>query len=320
MTAIISQDIQHAVDLLRKGELVAIPTDTVYGLAADASCPAAVKKIYHVKGRPSNQPLIVHIYNVSMLTQWARQIPPITYVLAEHFWPGALTFILPKATQVNTVVTGGQDTIGLRCPNHPLALALLRQFGGGVAAPSANRFRHISPTKPKHVLREIGDKIALILDGGQCDIGIESTILDLTGVTPCIVRQGMISAKMIADVCQQDVVDKTHVADRPAAPGNLAVHYAPDTQAKLVSSTKLIQIINQHKQKIAVISRQQPMVTREDVVWLTMPDHPRDYAHHLYDTLRQADESGVDLILIEELPQQMAWAAITDRLTRAAQR
>ncbi|WP_442770390.1 L-threonylcarbamoyladenylate synthase, partial [Zoogloea ramigera] len=193
-------DIQRAVQLLRQGELVALPTETVYGLGADALNPDAVAKIFAAKGRPSDHPLIVHLADASQIMTWAREVPKDAIALARAFWPGPLTLILKRDESVPDLVTGGQDTVGLRVPNHPVALELLRAFGSGVAAPSANRFGRISPTTAEHVRQELGERVALILDGGACAVGLESTIVDLSRGVPVILRPGAIGADDIARV------------------------------------------------------------------------------------------------------------------------
>lgn len=318
MLPAVSCNIDTALDLLRHAGVVAIPTETVYGLAADASNPDAVKKIYHIKGRPASHPLIVHVDSAKKLTEWAVNIPDTAYTLAKHFWPGPLTFILSKAPWVNNVVTGGQNTIGLRCPNHPLTLTLLNQFDGGVAAPSANRFGHISPTKPEHVMAEFKTDVDLILDGGQCDVGIESTIVDLTGSELRILREGIISAKMIEAACQQSVLQKTE-KPMPQVSGSLDSHYAPDTSTQLVDSNTLLSTIQQQikHREIAVVSRQHPLIHADNLIWFAMPQAAQPYAHELYDALRQADESNATLILVEAVPTSDEWTAIRDRIVKA---
>jgi L-threonylcarbamoyladenylate synthase len=192
--------IQQAAQLLRKGRLVAVPTETVYGLGADATNPEAIKKIFAAKGRPADHPLIVHIPDASYLNAWAVDIPDSALILAERFWPGPLTLVLKKQPDVPLEVTGGQETIALRVPNHPVALNLLKVFGGGIAAPSANRFCRISPTQASHVAEELGDKVDLILDGGACQVGLESTIVDLSSGNPKLLRPGQIGKAEIEEL------------------------------------------------------------------------------------------------------------------------
>jgi L-threonylcarbamoyladenylate synthase len=226
-------EVSRAADLLRAGELVAFPTETVYGLGADASNPQAVARIFAAKGRPADHPLIVHLPDTSHLHRWAVDIPEAAHKLAAAFWPGPLTLILKRHPSVSEAITGGQDTVGLRVPNHPLALQLLREFDGGVAAPSANRFGRVSPTTAAHVREELGDAVALILDGGPCTVGIESTILDLSGGEARILRPGMLDAEAIAGVLGAlPFVGGTQNA--PRVSGSLEAHYAPQTPLRLV--------------------------------------------------------------------------------------
>ncbi|TNF37501.1 MAG: threonylcarbamoyl-AMP synthase, partial [Deltaproteobacteria bacterium] len=225
--------VAEAVKVLERGGLVAVPTETVYGLAADASQPEAVLRIFLAKGRPADHPLIVHLPGASALSRWAAEVPPAAVALADAFWPGPLTMILPKADWVDPCVTGGRDSIGLRVPSHPMTLALLRAFDGGLAAPSANRFGHVSPTTAEHVREDLGDRVDLILDGGPCPVGIESTIIDLSEDVPAILRLGAVTRDDLSEVLGRDV----RVAlDGPVkAPGQLASHYAPCAEVEVVA-------------------------------------------------------------------------------------
>ena len=319
MKKIIDNEIEHAVALLTRGELVAFPTETVYGLGADANNPAAVAKIFSAKKRPANHPLIVHLANVEQLSQWAETVPENARLLAKHFWPGPLTLILPKAKQVSMNLTGGQTSIGLRVPKHPVAQALLQAFGRGIAAPSANRFGKISPTTAKHVQEELGEAVSLVLDGGACNVGIESTILDVTTETVKVLRPGIISAEQISAVLAQPLGNNTNSTLRVS--GHLASHYAPSTKTQLVATENLTDIIKENlviEKKIYVIARQKQLVEHENLIWLTMSDNPQIYAHDLYAKLRQADNASVDLIVIEAVPDNKEWLAINDRLQKAA--
>jgi len=217
--------IEHAALLLRQGLLVAFPTETVYGLGADASNPEAVRKIFQAKGRPADHPLIVHISSVDSLNDWAVNIPDAAKKLAAHFWPGPLALILNKKPDVPLEVTGGQETVGLRMPDHPVALSLLKAFGGGIAAPSANRFCRISPTQAAHVEEELGDAVDLILDGGSCQVGVESTIIDLSGKQPKLLRLGHITQKDIEAVLQTELIIVSSPAEQTElrAPGMITV-------------------------------------------------------------------------------------------------
>ncbi|MBM4313354.1 MAG: threonylcarbamoyl-AMP synthase, partial [Deltaproteobacteria bacterium] len=232
------EQIAKAVTLLRAGGVVAFPTETVYGLGADATNDEALRRIFSIKGRPADHPLIVHLAFPTQIQDWARDIPAAAYALAERFWPGPLTLILRRRAWVSALVTGGQETIGLRVPAHPVALELLRAFGGGVAAPSANRFGRISPTSAEHVRQELGDGPDLILEGGACSVGIESTIVALTDSSPLILRPGGISPAALEEAMGQKV-ELPGTLQTVRAPGMLASHYAPATPLRLVGAQQL---------------------------------------------------------------------------------
>ncbi len=313
--------INEAVALLRRGELVALPTETVYGLGADAAQPEALAKIFLAKGRPFSHPLIVHLASSQQLPQWARAVPPEAALLAEAFWPGPLTLILKKQPEVSDLLTGGQDTVGLRVPAHPIAQALLQAFGGGIAAPSANRFTHLSPTTAQAVRDELGDKVACILEGGICEVGLESTILDLSREQPVILRPGMISAAQLEAVLKQPVRSSQEGA--PRVPGMEPVHYAPETRLTLVASGEMEGFLNSLTAgdlPLAFLVRQQPRTQPEGVQWLLMSEQPRQYAHDLYLTLRRLDQQGFKRIAVEAVPEGAEWEAIRDRLNKAAGR
>lgn len=305
--------IAHAAALLRAGELVALPTETVYGLGADASNPQATAKIFAAKGRPADHPLIVHLARAEQLADWARDIPPEAVALAKAFWPGPLTLILKKHPSVPDIVTGGQDTVGLRVPNHPVALALLHAFGGGIAAPSANRFGRISPTTAAHVAAELGERISCILDGGPCPVGIESTILDLSRNTPTLLRPGAISPDALAAILGHTPGARSGAHDTPRASGTLAAHYAPRTPLRLVTRDELGALL---AADVAVLARFAPS-GEPCKTWITAPADPTGYAHDLYSNLRDLDACGARLILVEALPSENEWAAVADRLGRA---
>ena len=319
--------IVRAVELLRAGELVAFPTETVYGLGADAGNPVALAKIFAAKGRPADHPLIVHLPDISHLGQWAREIPDAAYLLAKSFWPGPLTLILKRQPHVPDLVTGGQDTVGLRIPNHPLALQLLKTFndagGSGLAAPSANRFGRISPTTAQHVREELGAAVALVLDGGPCAVGIESTIVDLSRGEPVILRPGMISAEQIEQVLRHSVRPEPvegQTGKLPRVSGSLAAHYAPTTPMRLVPADTLTAEVERclhDGRRIAVLSVR-PFAAHERLLWQQASSEAGKYAHDLYLNLRTLDQAGVDLILVEAPPQGSEWIAVNDRLTRAA--
>ncbi len=323
-------DYQRAVDLLVAGELVAIPTETVYGLGADAANPAAVAKIFAAKGRPADHPLIVHLAGHDAVDQWAEQVPPVAWELMETFWPGPLTLILKKQAWVPDAVTGGQDTVGLRVPGHPVALELLRRFArakgerdgkpAGIAAPSANRFGRISPTTAEHVAEELGERVPLILDGGPCKVGIESTIIDCSRGEPVVLRPGHISPRHLEAVLGRlPDIETSHGA--PRVSGSLEAHYAPTTPLRIVAGERLLDFINAQRHrggKCAVISANQPPQAGMPHAWRLMAADPVAYAHDLYAALRDMDHAGVDLIVVESLPTDADWAAVADRLRRAA--
>jgi len=313
-------DVKRAAELLRRGELVAFPTETVYGLGADAVNPAAVAKIFAAKGRPADHPLIVHLPGHDHLERWARDVTGTAFELAEAFWPGPLTLILKRQPTVPDAVTGGQDTVGLRVPGHPLALELLRAFDGGVAAPSANRFGRISPTTAAHVRADLGDRVALVLDGGPCAVGIESTILDLSGARPTILRPGMIGAEAIAQVLG-DMPASGAGENAPRVSGSLSAHYAPRTPLQLVPGDGLpIALRNAIAagEKVAVLSCLEPPLQHDLVVWRRAPADAAGFAHDLYLNLRELDAAGCASIIVQRPPLTASWRAITDRLERAA--
>ena len=319
-------DYTRAVELLCAGELVGLPTETVYGLGADAGNPAAVAKIFAAKGRPADHPLIVHLAGHDAVEQWAEQVPDVAWELMETFWPGPLTLILKKQAWVPDAVTGGQDTVGLRVPGHPVALELLRRFAraksgpAGIAAPSANRFGRISPTTAAHVAEELGERVPLILDGGPCKVGIESTIIDCSRGTPGVLRPGHISPEHLTAVLGQAPLIET-AQGAPRVSGSLEAHYAPITPLRMVAGERLLDFINAQRHrggKCVVISANQPPQAGMPHAWRLMPADPVGYAHDFYAALRDMDHAGVDLIVIEALPPGGDWAALADRLRRAA--
>jgi L-threonylcarbamoyladenylate synthase len=310
--------IEEAVAVLRRGGLVAFPTETVYGLGADASNPAAVARIYRVKGRPARHPVIVHIGDAEQLPRWAREVPEQASTLAARFWPGPLTLVLRRAPGVHDELTGGQDTIGLRIPGHALALELLREFGGGIAAPSANRFGRISPTTAEHVQRDLGSDVDLILDGGACEIGIESTIVDVSRGRPAVLRPGRISEDDITRALGVGVAPRDALA--PRAPGSLDAHYAPRQPLRLVrardwESRALSKAVDR-----GVMSFRARPEGDASLIWIEASSDPERYAHELYANLRTLDASGCGEILVEEPPASGEWTAIRDRLMRARSR
>jgi len=320
-----AETIDRAARLLREGKLVSFPTETVYGLGADARNAAAVRRIFAAKKRPADHPLIVHIADASVLPRWARSIPPGAQALADAFWPGPLTLILPRARDVGDIVTGGQDSIGLRVPGHPVAQALLAQFaslgGEGIAAPSANRFGRISATTAQHVADDFGEEIALILDGGPCRHGIESTIVAFTGHEPTLLRLGAVSVEKIAAALGS--APRLPGAGAPRAPGTHASHYAPRTPARLVPSSEILRALGRlggPGAHIAVLAHSVAQPPSFEGAWFDAPGHNAAYAQELYANLRALDALAADEIWIETPPDGPEWSAVRDRLRRATHR
>lgn len=316
--------INAAVRLLKEGQVVSFPTETVYGLGGDARSMAALKRIFQLKGRPANHPLIVHLADAAQLSQWARDIPPVAWKLARRFWPGPLTLILKKAVGVLPLVTGGQDSIGLRVPAHPLALELLRAFGSGIAAPSANRFGRVSPTCPEHVREEFADYLALVLDGGCCQVGVESTILSLVTEEPVLLRPGDISVSQLAEVLGCRPRTQEIAAGGIRVPGLLTSHYATLTPLEVVQHKKLwsrvkqLQIQGLTLAVMTLVSPSQEIFQTQRKHIINMPNEPQAYARELYRAMRNLDRGDYDLLLVEAPPQAEVWSAINNRLQRAA--
>jgi L-threonylcarbamoyladenylate synthase len=326
--------IRRAADLLRAGDLIGLPTETVYGLGADALDPDAVMRVFEAKGRPADHPLIVHLPGVDHLPRWAADIPKDALALAHAFWPGPLTLILKRDPDVPDEVTGGQDTVGLRVPGHPVALALLQVFDSGIAAPSANRFGRISPTAAEHVRDELGDKVAMVLDGGPCEVGIESTIIDFSRDVPEILRPGAISAEDIArvigrrprtrgespELAGEDVGSVNAHDPAPRVSGALAAHYAPRTALRRVPANQLVDeavMLSAEGSRVAVLARTTPNPHDSRLHWLCAPADALAYAREFYASLRALDALGADFILVESLPADASWGAVMDRLGRA---
>jgi L-threonylcarbamoyladenylate synthase len=307
--------IREAAEILRRGGLVAFPTETVYGLGADASNPAAVARIYAVKGRPPNHPVIVHIGDVGQMARWTREVPEPAARLAARFWPGPLTLVLRRASGVGDYLTGGQESVGLRIPGHPVALELLREFGGGIAAPSANRFGRISPTCAEHVRRDLGADVDLILDGGACEIGIESTIVDVSRGKPVVLRPGRISEDDITRAL--GFPPATPDPGAPRAPGTLQSHYAPRKPLRLVASREWDLRVRGKSTGRGVMAFRPRPAGDASAIWIEAPVDPGRYGHDLYANLRALDSSARDEILVEEPPASAEWTAIRDRLNRA---
>lgn len=297
---------------------MAIPTETVYGLAADAANPDAVAKIFQAKGRPADHPLIVHIAYASKMKDWAAEVPDAAIRLANAFWPGPLTMILPKKATVPTAVTGGQNTIALRVPSHPMTLWLLREFDGGLAAPSANRFGRISPTTAQHVADELGDAVDYILDGGPCMVGVESTIIDLTDRQPTILRPGRITRSQLQEVLETEIALKSQHKIR--APGMLAAHYAPQTPAYLCNREELLAMLEEQRTTnkqtgLLIFSPELAELACRQI--LSLPHQAEQYEAALYTALRELDKMQLDCILVERPPEQEEWMAVNDRLSKA---
>ena len=310
--------IAEAVEILKQGGLVAFPTETVYGLGADAGNPEAVKKIFSAKDRPADHPLIVHIANPEQLSDWAQNIPQTAWDLAAKFWPGPLAIVLEKHPDVPLVVTGGQQTVALRMPDNPVALSLLKGFAGGIAAPSANRFNHISPTLAEHVISELGESVDMILNGGPCNVGLESTIIDLTGPQAKLLRPGHITPQQIEQVIHAPVIFPQQTGTR--APGMLEIHYAPTTPAVMCATHKInqdIAALREQGKKVGVLAHCERVLDRENTYLLRMPDQPDDYGQVLYAALRKLDSMQLDIILVEQLPTVDSWIAVNDRLKKA---
>lgn len=288
-----------AAELIRAGELVAFPTETVYGLGANALDPAAIEKIYAAKGRPASSPLIVHVSSIEMARGLVREWPEQAEQLARVFWPGPLTLVLPKAPHVPNELTAGLDTVGIRMPAHPMALALIEEAGVPIAAPSANRFMELSPTSAEHVREALGDRVAMVLEGGRTAVGIESTVLSLAGSHAVLLRPGMVTQQEIEAVIGPVRVLEQSPEGAHASPGLHRRHYSPKTPLILLEPGQL-------------------PPTNGGGICLEMPSDPREYAAVLYERLHEADGQGFDWIALERPPNDPEWAAIRDRLERAA--
>jgi len=321
--------IGRAARLLRDGKLVAFPTETVYGLGADADNVQAVRAIFAAKGRPANHPVIVHVADLQAAAAWAQDLSPAARRLAARFWPGPLTLVVARGARAHDALTGAQPSVGLRCPSHPWARALLKALclesgdpSRAIAAPSANRFGHISATLAEHVRSDLGEKpdgpIDLILDGGACPVGIESTIVDLSGAVPRLLRPGWIGRDRLEQALGGEVaaapLDDTSV---PRAPGRRARHYAPSQPLELVDADELAaRVQDLGASRVAVLA---PAPALAGVArWFSAPAEPDQYAHHLYESLHRMDASGAERLLVQRPPRGPLWAALHDRLERAA--
>ena len=319
--------VQQAVDALCAGELLGLPTETVYGLAADASNESAVAKIFKAKGRPSSHPLIVHVASSDCVPKFANDVPDFALKLMAKFWPGPLTLILPRRAERAAAAAGGQNSVGLRCPSHPMALEVLEACAAkgvwGVAAPSANQFGRVSPTTAAHVQSEFGPAL-LILDGGECEVGIESTIVDCTRGIPVLLRPGQISRAQIEQACDLKLVNPEALnSEAPRASGTLESHYAPTAKLRLMRTEewqKALAALGPHAQNLALWSVQKPShdLGGAGLFWRAMPSDSTQAAHDLFSVLRDFDTRGVRTIWIETPPDTPEWEGVRDRLKRAA--
>lgn len=309
--------VDEAAACLRAGGVVAFPTETVYGLGADASNVDAVRRVFAIKGRPADHPLIVHLASAGAIGDWARSVPAAAEALACAFWPGPLTLVLPCQPHVLDAVTGGQDSVALRVPAHPLALKLIAA-AGALVAPSANRFGRVSPTTAAHVAEELGEAVDLILDGGPCTVGVESTIVSLLSDAPALLRPGHITPEQIEAVLGQPLA---HRGEGVRAPGLLPAHYAPSTPVELVEPARLgtrAASLVAAGLRVAVLDRGAGAALPAEAVRVATPRAADAYARALYATLRACDGKGYDRLLVELPPDVPAWIAVRDRLGRAA--
>jgi L-threonylcarbamoyladenylate synthase len=278
-----------------------------------------VRKIFEAKGRPETHPVIVHLDSPRYLHRWVSEVPESARLLGERFWPGPLTLVMPRAAQVHDIVTGGQDTIALRVPSHPMAQQLLTAFGGGIAAPSANRYGRLSPTRPEHVRDELGDAVKVVLDGGESQIGLESTIVSCTPAGVRLLRPGAVTLTQLRSVVPDILSDAFDGA--PRTPGSTAVHYAPQTPLTVVVADEIdarAEALSAGGNRIAVLAQRLPLRTYRFVTWINAGRRPDAYAHDLYANLRTLDKAGCSRILVQEVPGDERWTAIRDRLSRAA--
>ena len=317
------QAIEDAARVIQAGGLVGFPTETVYGLGADASSDDAVAGIFAAKGRPANHPLIVHVADAAQVSDFAASVPPFAARLMNAFWPGPLTVILPRRDGVATAAAGGQDSIGLRCPAHPVALAFLKACGTGVAGPSANRFGRVSPTSAQHVAQEFGDAL-LVLDGGPCAVGIESSIVDCTRGRPVLLRPGVLTRAQLEAACGEPLLNKDDAqaaGKAPRAPGTLEAHYAPDAKVRLMDAGALqaaLDLLGADAAHIAVYARSALSIKSPQMLYRRMPDDAAATAQQLFAVLRDFDAQGARLIWIEQPPAGIEWDGVRDRLGRAA--
>ena len=328
-----SQSIALAAKALQRGDLIGLPTETVYGLAADACNAQAVAKIFSIKGRPSDHPLIVHVTDMESAERFASDIPDFAKRLIDAFWPGPLTLILPRIADVATAAVGGQNSVGIRCPSHPIARKILFAAQGlgvwGLAAPSANKFGRVSPTTATHVCEEFGDAL-LVVDGGACDVGIESAIVDCTRGQPVLLRPGVLTVEQLSLACGEKVLQQgeqlSPTSSAPKAPGTLVAHYAPTAKLFLMDKHEIEQKLAQRidGSSIAIWSRapvktqsQERLDKKTAIYWQQMPSDPAQCAQMLFAQLRAFDALGAKQIWVESPPSESAWEGVHDRLRRA---
>jgi len=317
----IGKDVQQAAAFLQQGELVAIPTETVYGLAGNAFDPSAVAKIFAAKNRPSFNPLITHTHNLQQVKKYVKEVPELGRLLAEKFWPGPLTMLLPKKDVIPDIVTAGSDTVAVRVPSHPLSLKLLQQLDFPLAAPSANPFGYISPTRATHVEEQLGNKIAYILDGGHCEVGIESTIIGFEQQKILVYRLGGISVEQIEEVVGKENVSlygKIAEKGRPKTSGMLKSHYAPGKKVVIGDLSKLVSKYSSHEIALITLKDYYPQIAQDRQVALSVSGDLNEAAQHLFSALRKLDKLPVKYILAEIMPDYGLGKAINDRLNRAA--
>ena len=323
----LASSVQAAAQALQAGKLLGLPTETVYGLAADSDNDAAVAQIFTAKGRPANHPLIVHVADADAITRYAKEVPVFAQQLMDAFWPGPLTLILPRLPHAAKASTGGQDSVGLRCPSHPVAHAVLKACQAlhppvwGISAPSANKFGRVSPTTAQHVAAEFGDDL-LVLDGGACEVGIESTIVDCTRGVPVLLRPGAITREQIQAACGIAPLSKEELpALTPRASGTLEAHYAPSAKVRLMDAKSLqtgLDLLGAEAAHIAVYARAALRTASSRLVMRRMPDDATATAQQLFAVLRGFDDEGVKLIWVETPPATPDWEGVRDRLERAA--
>ena len=313
------KDILEAVSMIQRGEIIAVPTETVYGLAADARNINAVKKIFTIKNRPSNHPLIVHIASFEQLSEWAKDIPSVAVVIATHFWPGPITLLLKKNDLVNDVITGGLNTIAIRIPQNKALLKILHLLNTGLAAPSANPYKRISPTTSEDVMSALSGKIDAVLDGGLCQLGIESTILDLTGSKLRILRPGPITKKMLQKVVKVSIeLPSTYSGN---IPGNMKAHYQPYSETLLMSLAEIkknLSLSKNQKKLFCIIHYSDLNFTYKNIVAKKIPKNSTEYARLIYQTLHALDKIRPHQILVETPPDKASWKHILDRLLKAS--